>query len=392
MNPKRQTGIFIPRADRMEFFETFEPKPLPPDPPIFFDDELLEYIERANRAVGNLNGITSLSTLTLLFTPYFLKKEALYSSQIAGNDITFFDLLASENDDTRHISTNIQQILDYVTALQHGISVLKGKIKFELEEEIQNFNSHFTIKLLTDLHGILLENSKEEIKQLGKFRESQKWIGSKRPSKATYVPPQWEKVIPDMESLVDFWNGITTATLMKTALVHAQFETIHPFESGNGRLGRLLIPLLICSQRALNSPVLYLSLYLKKNREEYFERLQRIRVEGDWEGWLKFFFKGVLEISEQTATTVTEILETFESDQRRIESASSSKTTLRIQEFLKTSPIVSIKRLSKSLNLSVPSATSGLQQLERLGIVLEVTGNSRNRLFAYKKYLNLLSD
>jgi Fic family protein len=313
-----------------------------------------------------------------------MKKEALISSQIEGTKSTFSDILMVEADQPVRIPDDTQGVLNYVYAIRHGYKVLN-----------ESQEPRITLDLLFDIHKLLLSECRGGNLPLGQLKVGQNWSGDgKTPSKAkmVYTPP--ENTLECMNDLINFLNNIPerTPVLMKVALAHVQFMSIHPFDDGNGRIGRLLIVLLLCMEKALKEPMLYLSLYLKANYDEYIERLQDVREKGDWEGWLKFFFQGIVEVAQEAEETADAILELFKENTLRIESLKTTNTTHKIHEYLKTFPITTIKRLAKEIEISVPSVTSGLKQLEKLGIVEEQTGYSRNRLFAYQTYINLLSE
>lgn len=379
----RKTGEYRDVLNGSDSYRSFIPKPLPPNPEIEFDVELDILVDKANRSLGRLDGVTSLLPNTTLFTSFYIMKEALLSSQIEGTQSTFSDILLFENEQIDDVSNDTQEVMNYVSAFRYGISKL-----------IDTSEPQITIKLLTDIHQILLADSRGSDRSRGQIRECQNWVGGIKPSKARFVPPPPDEVMACLVELENFLNNIPSRTpvLLKAALAHVQFETIHPFEDGNGRIGRLLIVLLLCMEKALSEPMLYLSLYFKVNYAEYIERLQSVREQGDWESWLKFFFQGILEVSQQAVDSAQAILELFDTDRRRIESMQQAKTPHLIHTFLQTRPIVSIKTLSKELDISIPSITSGLHRLEKLGIVQEKTGFSRNRLYSYSRYISLLSE
>jgi Fic family protein len=379
----RKVGDFVRCFQGKESFVAFIPRPLPPDPPIKFDVELNILMDKANRSLGRLDGVTSRLPNTILFTQFYIKKEALLSSQIEGTKSTFSDILKIEFDRPKEIPEDTQEVLNYIFAIRHGFNVLK-----------QSDEPEITFDLLFDLHKLLLAKTRGGNKPLGQIKPGLNWSGDgKTPSTASMVftPPEntWEC----LNDLINFLNNVPerTPVLMKVALAHVQFESIHPFEDGNGRIGRLLIVLLLCMEEALAEPMLYLSLYFKKNNSEYVERMQNVREKGDWEGWLKFFFQGVIYVTNEAIDAANEVLTLFAENTERIESLRTSNTPHRIHEYLKKYPITSIKRLSKDLKTSVPSITNGLKQLEKLEVVEEQTGYSRNRLFAYQTYINILA-
>lgn len=379
----RKAGEFVLRFQGRESYLAFVPYPLPPNPPINFDVELSILIDKANRSLGRLDGVSSQLPNTVLFTQFYIQKEALLSSQIEGTKSTFSDILMVEADGMSGISIDTQEVLNYVSALRHGISILS-----KLQEPI------ITLDLLTGMHTMLLSGSRRNDNSLGQLKQGQNWFGGTKPSKATIVFTPPEDTLSCLNDLLNFLNDIPhkTPVIMKVALAHAQFQSIHPFNDGNGRLGRILIVLLLCMEKVLEEPLLYLSLYFKMNFEEYIEKLQNVRQKGDWEGWLKFFFNGIIEISDEAVNNAKSILELFAENRQRIESLRTTNTTHKIHEFLQKYPITSIKRLSRDMGISIPSVTNGLKELQRLGIVEERTGFSRNRLFEYQSYIRLLSE
>lgn len=378
----RKAGDFVFRSYGRESYEAFIPYRLPPVPPIKFDVELSILIDKANRSLGRLDGVASQLPNTDLFARFYMHKEALLSSQIEGTKSTFSDILMVEAEGISNISIDTQEVLNYVLALKHGLSVLNSSREPEI-----------TLELLKNIHKILLSNSRRDDDLLGRLKEGQNWFGGTKPSNAAIVFTPPENTLSCLNDLLNFLNNIPekTPVIMKVALAHAQFQSIHPFNDGNGRIGRLLIVLLLCMEKALEEPMLYPSLYFKTNFEEYIERLQNVRKEGDWEGWLKFFFKGIIEISEEALNAAKTILALFAENRQRIESLRTTNTMHKIHEFLQRHPITSIKKLSQNLSISIPSVTKGLKELERLEIVKERTGHTRNRLYAYQSYINLLS-
>jgi Fic family protein len=251
-----------------------------------------------------------------------------------------------------------------------------------------------SLRLIREIHEILLATGRGSNKSPGEFRRSQNWIGGSRPGNARFVPPPPEKVVECMGALEKFLHDdpVRTPVLIKAALAHVQFETIHPFLDGNGRVGRLLITLLLCAEGALSEPILYLSLYFKTHRDDYYDWLQRVRTQGDWEGWLRFFLAGVLDTAEQAVLTAKAILQLFDEDRRQIEALGRpAASALRVHQYLKTKPLTSIPSAAQTLGLTVPTVTASLKYLEQLGMVRELTQRSRNRLFAYDQYLKILT-
>lgn len=359
------------------------PPALPPDPPLDLDPDHYELMEQANRALGRLDGLTALLPDTSLFIYFYVRKEALLSSQIEGTQSSFSDLLLFENKEVPGVPVeDVREVSNYVAAMTHGLKRLREGFPLSL-------------RLMREIHGILLAKGRGADKAPGEFRRSQNWIGGTCPGNALFVPPPAEDVMRLMGDLEKFLHGepVKMPVLIKAALAHVQFETIHPFLDGNGRLGRLLITFLLCAEKALSEPILYLSLYFKTHRQEYYEHLQRVRTEGSWEEWLRFFLTGVMQTAEQATDAARNILGLFEKDRFRIEKLGRpAGSALRVHEYLQRKPITSAPRAAKKLGLTEPTIRASLAHLQKLGIVKEMTGRQRNRLFVYRRYLDILDE
>lgn len=382
MNPNDRTGEYVNCSVGGEHYQAFLPAALPLEPPLQLSAADYDLIEKANRALGRLDGLAALLPDTSLFIYLYVRKEALLSSQIEGTQSSFADLLLFESNEVPGVPLDdVEEVSTYIAALNHGIRRLREGFPLSL-------------RLIREIHEILLATGRGSNKSPGEFRRSQNWIGGSRPGNARFVPPPPERVVECMGALEKFLHDdpVRTPVLIKAALAHVQFETIHPFLDGNGRVGRLLITLLLCAEGALSEPILYLSLYFKTRRDEYYDWLQRVRTEGDWEGWLRFFLAGVLDTAEQAVQTAKTILQLFEEDRLRIESLGRpAASALRVHQYLKTKPLTSIPSAAQTLGLSVPTVTASLKYLEQLGLVRELTQRSRNRLFAYDQYLKILT-
>jgi Fic family protein len=380
---KRKTGQFVQIGSGDEAFKAFVPAPLPPEPPLRLTAADQALLEKANRALGKLDGMTSLLPNTPLFIYAYVRKEALVSSQIEGTQSSFSDLLLYESDQAPGVPLeDVREVSDYVAALSHGIERLRGGFPLSL-------------RLLREIHGVLLRSGRGSNKTPGEFRRSQVWIGGSRPGNARFVPPPTDRVVECMGGLEKFLHGdpVETPTLLKAALAHVQFETIHPFLDGNGRFGRLLITVLLCAEGALSEPILYLSLHFKSHRQEYYDHLQRVRTHGDWEGWLRFFLQGVISTSEEAVTTTRRILALFEKDRRQIETfGRAAASAFRVHEYLQKKPITGIREMEKDLGLTYPTVAGALDRMKKQRIVKELTGFKRNRMFAYAPYIELLSE
>lgn len=378
------TGHYIPVATvGAEKCRAFVPNQLPPDPPLIVDAEIQDLLERANLALGRLDGLTTVLPDPNLFLYSYVRKEAVLSSQIEGTQSTLSDLLLFENEAA--LSVPLDDVLEasnYVSAFAHGLKRLKEGMPISL-------------RLLKEMHAILLAKGRGSEKEPGEFRRSQNWFGGTRPGNATFVPPPPDYLIESLGALEKFLHNdpVKTPLLIKAALAHVQFETIHPFLDGNGRIGRLLISFLVCAEGALREPMLYLSLYFKKNRQEYYDLLQSVRVTGDWERWLRFFLIGIQQTADQAAATARQLMKLASEDEHQIETLGrAAGSALRVHRFLQRQPLTSIAAASSELKLSFPAVMNAVNNLETLGLVVEVTGRQRSRLFAYGEYLKILSE
>lgn len=378
---RRVTGIYRRCTTGDEAYDAFVPSPLPPVPPLDLTADHYEGIDRANLALGRLDALGALLPDVSLMLYFFVRKEALLSSQIEGTQSSFTDLLLhEENAPTSVPSFDVAEVSTYVAALEHGLRRLN-----ELP---------LSVRLIREMHQILLSQGRGEQKSPGELRRGQVWIGGVRPSKALFVPPPWEEVEECLAQLEKFLHNMPSKTplLLKAAMAHVQFETIHPFLDGNGRVGRLLITLLLCSEGALKHPLLYLSLYFKRHRELYYHWLQRIRTDGDWEGWITFFLEGVETTATEAMDSARRIIETTRLDAMKVASLRGADLATRAYAHLCRHPITAIQGLSDFLGVSVPTATKVLGQFTKLGLVEEITGGRRNRMFSYKAYLEILSE
>lgn len=365
-----------------ETVRSYLPPPLPPTPAVKID-ALQTLLEQANQALGRLDGLASVLPDPKLFLYIYVRKEALLSSQIEGTQSSLSDLLLFENSETPGVPVqDVQDVSNYVAALTHGMERLRGGFPLSL-------------RLIKEIHAILLSKGRGSDKEPGEFRQSQNWIGGTRPGNAAFVPPPPEFVMEFMGNLEHFLHEERRdlPLLIKAALAHVQFESIHPFLDGNGRLGRLLITFLLCAAGALREPILYLSLYLKTHRQTYYELLTRVRETGDWEIWLEFFLTGVKETSEQAVSAARRILSLLEEDRQKIEELGRpSASVLRVFHHAQTNPILSIANTAKKTGISFPTTAGAIRHMQRLGILTESTGRQRSRLFVYQRYLAILSE
>lgn len=366
-------------------FLAFVPAGLPPDPSISWDSELHDLLEIANRALGRLDGATLIAPNPNLFLYTYIRKEAVLSSQIEGTQSSLSDLLLFENAEGAGVPIDdLREVSNYVAAMEHGLNRLKGGFPLSL-------------RLIREIHAIVVRGSRGADKTPGEFRHSQNWIGGTKPGDAFYVPPPVHEIMPALDNLEKFLQDHKSRTplLLKAGLAHAQFETIHPFLDGNGRVGRLLITFLLCAEEGLREPLLYLSLYLKQNRPAYYEALQRIRVDGDWEQWLKFFLRGVAQVAQQGVETMRKLLDLFARDRARIQTHLRGRrglSALSVHDVLKQRAVTTITLAAKATGLTSPTVASALDELQQLGIVKEMTERQRNRRFLYLEYFKTLDE
>jgi len=375
-------GTYISTTTAGETVRAFVPAPLPPNLPVDLSG-LYQQLDRANQAVGRLDGLTTLLPNTQLFLYLYARKEALLSSQIEGTKSSFSDLLLFENEAAPGVPIDdVEEVSNYVAAMQHGLRRIKDGFPLSL-------------RLIREIHGILLGGGRGANKTPGEFRHSQNWIGGTRPGNAAFVPPPPERMMECLDRFEHFLQDekYKLPVLVEAGLVHVQFETIHPFLDGNGRLGRLLITLLLCAKGTLREPLLYLSLYFKTHRERYYELLQRVRMEGVWEEWLAFFLEGTETTAHQAASAAVQILRLFEADRKRIQTLGrKTASALLVHAYMQGHPLIKIGPTALALKLSVPTITGALESLAKLKIAKEVTGKRRDRLFAYPRYLHILSE
>ncbi|HBR69707.1 MAG TPA: cell filamentation protein Fic [Rhodospirillaceae bacterium] len=374
-------GTYVSRSTTGETYKAYVPAPLPPVPPIDMD-RLYKSADQAMKALGGVDALAKMLPDISLFLYMYVCKEALVSSQIEGTQSSLSDLLLFESDETPGVPVDdVEEVSNYIAALNHGLERMKEGFPL-------------SVRLIREMHKILLRGGRGSNKAPGEFRRSQNWIGGIRPSKARFVPPPPEMVDDLMSDLEKFAHNeeLKLPALVKAALVHVQFETIHPFLDGNGRLGRLLITLLLCADGVLAQPILYLSLHFKEHRQLYYDLLQDVRIKGDWERWCEFFLDGVTETATQAANDAKKIIDLLEQDRLRISQiGKASKSALKIHDYLLKKPYLSITKAAVALDISVPSTTSTVTKLVEIGLLREITGNSRNRIFAYTAYLDILA-
>ncbi len=365
-----------------ESFDSYIPSNLPLKPPIEMD-EIYPLLDKANTALGRLDGISRILPDPSLFLYMYVRKEAVLSSQIEGTQSSLSDLLFFENNQQspNNLFDDVEEVSSYVSAMNYSINRLK---KLPL-----------SLRLIKETHEKLMNNSRGNNKNPGEFRASQNWIGGSRPSNAIFVPPPAEKLMECLDNFEKFLHDekVKMPILIRAAIAHVQFETIHPFLDGNGRIGRLLITLMLCNDGILKEPSLYLSLYFKTNRQEYYNHLQNIRKTGDFESWIKFFLIGVEKTANGAVTTAKNIINLFQKDSYSIEnSMPCGIATMLIYKYLQKNPITNTNKIKEGCKISLPTVIRNMKNLEHLGIVEEVTKKERHKIFVYKKYLELLND
>jgi Fic family protein len=380
---RKRTGIYEATAVAGERVRAFVPSPLPPSPRIAFDGELQKGLERATLALGRLDGVSTLLPDRTLFLYSYVRKEAVLSSQIEGTQSSLSDLLLFELDEAPGVPLDdVTEVSNYVAALEHGLLRVRGD--FPLSS-----------RLLREIHAVLLSRGRGSGKQPGEFRTSQNWIGGSRPGNARFVPPPHTAIADAMTDLERFLHADDDGLplLARAGIAHVQFETIHPFLDGNGRVGRLLITLLLCSAGVLREPLLYLSLFLKKHRSTYYDLLDSVRRDGDWEAWLSFFLHGVEETAMSAVAGAQALSTLFSDDRARIEQQGRrAGSALRVHAALKARPISSLPAIRRATGISFPAVASAVELLVSMNVVRELTGKRRNRLFVYDRFLNVLNE
>jgi len=363
-------------------YRAFIPSPLPPEPPVRITKELAEALSQADLAIGRLDGASGILPNPDLFVGMYVRQEAVLSSQIEGTQASLVDLLDYEvNEQNTQTPRDVEEVVNYVNAMNHGLRRL-GELPLSL-------------RLIREIHGQLMAGVRGQEREPGEFRHSQNWIGpaGSTLASASFVPPPPHEMDEALGDVERFIHEREHPALIRAGLVHAQFETIHPFLDGNGRVGRLLITFMLCEQRVLSRPLLYLSHYLKLHRAEYYDRLQAVRTDGRWEEWLLFFLLGVRQVADQAVVKARRIIALRESHRALLlQQGQSSRNMLRTLDLLFRQPILTISFLSEQLGMTFGGANNLANRLMQLGLVKEVTGNRRNRRFVYDEYVQLFRD
>ncbi len=363
-------------------YRAFIPKPLPPKPPIQYDEELQFLLSKADRALAKLDGVTTVLPNPDLFIAMYVKKEALLSSQIEGTQASLEGVLEFEANLTpKEDAQEIKEVVNYVKALNYGIERLR-KLPMSL-------------RLIKEIHRILIEGTRGTCRNPGEFRKTQNWIGPPGValSEALFIPPPPDMVMPTMGELEKFIHaGGNIPPLVKISLIHAQFETIHPFLDGNGRIGRLLITFYLFWEGILEKPLLYLSFHLKKHRSEYYDLLMKVRLKEAWGDWIRFFLKGVSETSEEAINTARDIIELKGNLINKLhENSISSVYAVGLVDLLFNAPLVGVTDVTGKLNISKQTANKLMKRFEKMNILKETTGKQRYKKYIFKDYVEIIA-
>jgi Fic family protein len=380
--PRTRAGVY---KIQQEGFKTFVPKPLPPDPPLELDNELLNLLSKADQALGRLDGVTEVLPNPDLFVMMYVKKEAVLSSQIEGTQASLIDVLEFEAkalDPSKPV--DVVEVVNFIKAINYGL------------EQIEN-GKEISISLLKEIHYHLLSGIRGSEIEPGKLRSVQNWIGppGSNISEATFVPPNVEDMNKALNELKTFIKSEHEfPPLIKAGLVHSQFETIHPFIDDNGRIGRLLITLILIQNGHLTKPLLYLSYYFKKHQTEYYKRLQRVRDSGDWESWMKFFINGIYQVSSEAIRTSLKIIELRKEYQQMINKKFGNKSgsAMQLLDGLFSKPVIMINSIKEITSLSFPNANRLASEFEKIKILKEITGQKRNRIYEFVEYMDILNE
>lgn len=364
-----------------EKVSAFVPDPLPPSPPVVLTGDIRDALDQALLDLGRLDGLATVLPDTSLFLYMYIRKEAVLSSQIEGTQSSLSDLLLFEMEGIPGVPLDdVREVSNYAAAMEYGLHRLRGGFPL-------------CNRLVCDIHEKLLAKGRGADKQPGAFRTSQHWIGGTRPGNAHYVPPP-DRLADCLTALERFLNDRPerTPSILKAALSHVQFESIHPFLDGNGRMGRLLITLLLCHEKVLHEPLLYLSLYFKQHRRMYYDLLQKVRLEGDWESWIGFFIEAIRCTAKQAVRVANNLSAIIREDRGRLPVLKRlAGSAFRVLDALARKPILSVAAICDSTKLVPRSVSNVLEAMIKLGIVKELTGRKRNRLFCYNRYLEVLS-
>lgn len=380
--PHRTTGHYVQTAVAGESVPAFVPDPLPPVPPLELDLALQRAAEFATLALGRLDSVADLLPERDVFLYSYVRKEAVLSSQIEGTESSLSDLMLFELDEAPGVPVDdVIEVSSYVRALEHGLMRLREGLPI-------------SSRLIREVHGVLCSHGRGAHAMPGEFRKAQNWIGGSRPSMARFVPPphtEVERCMAELERFINDTDGLPA--LLRAGLAHVQFETIHPFLDGNGRVGRLLITLMLAESGMLTQPLLYLSLHFRRNRPQYYELLVAVRRDGNWEAWLQFYIDGVLRTAEGAVSAAQRLGAIYARDRERVAALGRrGASALRVLEVHRARPLLSIREASARTGLSFPTVSAAMEALVGLGVVRELTGKERRRVFVYSEFLAVLSE
>lgn len=377
---RKQTGGTEVVSVKGERVEAFIPYPLPPEPGVEMCGELQKLFDQAHVSLGKLDAISEIVPNTHLFLYMYVRKEAVLSSQIEGTQSSLSDLLTHEVGEAVPVpQEDVAEVSNYVAALDHGLKRMR-------EDDFP-----LSLRLLKEMHEILLRSGRGQNLAPGEYRRTQNWVGGTRPGNAVFIPPPHTRLTKLMGDLENFLHDEDTPPLLKAALAHLQFETIHPHLDGNGRLGRLMVTLIICAEGLLGQPSLYLSLYFKTYRQQYYDMLDMVRRKGDWEAWLAFFAEAVVKTADQAVVTAKDLQKMLAEDEKKIERLGKAKHTAKaILDSLLAQPIATPSSLVEAIGKTPATVGNSLRLLEGKGIVKEVSGRKRNRVYAYSEYIRIM--
>lgn len=365
----------------LEGYQAFYPADLPPDPAVNLEGEMALILSQADQALGAINTIASVLPNPDLFVAMFMRKEALLSSQIEGTQSSLIEVLGA---DPEHVPTvDVGEVINYIKAMRHGL------------QRLQNDRFPMSLRLLREIHAVLMQQVRGGRAALtpGDFRTGQNWIGGNSLRTARFIPPPPEAMLAALDNLERYLHlEDDCPVLVRCALIHYQFETIHPFNDGNGRLGRLLITFYLVWRGVLNEPMLYLSAYLKVHQQEYYDRLMQVRTDGNYEAWVRFFLDGIITVADQTTSTTRRIQELERRDVDRIVQSSAGHSGVFLQRMLMQQPVVQVRTVQRELGISYNKANRLIAQFEALGILVQMTEGRRNRSFVYRDYVDILSE
>ena len=373
-----RAGIYVDNLTGETTYQSFKPNPLPPTPEIEMDDEIIKLLVDANKQLVKLDTASQLISNADLFISMYVRKEALISSQIEGTQCTLDDVLDPEVEANANL--DVSDVINYVKATQYALNRLE--------------RLPLCCRLIREIHEVLMENVRGQDKTPGEFRHSQNWIGPANCSlkDARYIPPNVEDMQNAMSDLEKFINeNVDYDPLIRVALIHYQFETIHPFFDGNGRIGRLLILLYLMELGLLAKPVIYISYFLKKNQIEYYDRISEVRRSGNFEQWIRFFLEAVSKAASDSLEAIRQLSALHDTNIEKLPKTTRSKDNLRaVFDYIEQYPIIDIKRTAKELDISYNTVATAVKKLVGLGILQETTNAARNRVFAYEEYLGIL--